>query len=55
MFRRSLRHHQPYNKQVVLSVTRILPDDGTVSVETCSRYLVYNTHIQLYVCIYLEN
>jgi hypothetical protein len=30
---------------------RVLPEEGAVIAETCSRYLVNNTNIQLYMCI----
>jgi len=33
----------------------MLPEDGTVSAETCSRCLVNNTNIKLYMCIWLGN
>jgi hypothetical protein len=33
-------------------VVRFVPEDDAVSAETCSRYLVNDTNIQMYVCIF---
>jgi len=34
---------------------QVLHEDGAVRAETCRRYLVNNTYIQLYIRILLEN
>ena len=41
------------NVTIVMSIQKFLPEDGTISAETCRRKVITNTRILLYMCILL--